>query len=130
MPRKHNPSLTPRAKELRKSMTEQEKKLWYFFLRHYPVRILRQKVIDNFIVDFYCSQAKLVIEIDGSQHFEEAGMAYDNERTAVLNGYNLDVIRFTNYEVNTQFKEVCEKIDYEIKKRIPIPPGSAEPPSL
>ena len=65
---KHNPKLTPNARELRKNMTKEEKQLWYNYLRKCKVRFLRQKVIDNYIVDFYCSKLNLVIELDGSQH--------------------------------------------------------------
>ena len=67
---KHNPKLTKNSKILRKNMTKEERHLWYDFLRDYPVRFLRQKVIDNYIVDFYCSKARLIIELDGSQHYE------------------------------------------------------------
>jgi len=118
MKMKHRPELTPRAKELRKSMTEQEKKLWHLFLKNYPVRFLRQKVIGGFIVDFYCASAKLVIELDGSQHSEEYTVAYDNERTIVLKGFGLDVTRFTNKEINCHFESVCEKIHNEVVKRM------------
>jgi len=98
-------------------MTEQERKLWYLFLKNYPVRFMRQKVIDQFIVDFYCASAKLVIELDGNQHFEEAAIAYDNERTAVLEGFGLSLLRFTNKEVDLNFKSVCEKIRDEVTQR-------------
>jgi len=121
MKRKHNPVLTPRAKELRKPMTEQERKLWYLFLKDYPVRFLRQKVIDRFIVDFYCSSAKLVIELDGSQHLEEDAVVYDNERTVILKEFGLDVLRFTNREIDMQFGLVCEKIHDEIMRRKQFP---------
>jgi very-short-patch-repair endonuclease len=74
---KHNSKLTDKAKTLRKNMTKEERHIWYDFLRDYPVRFLRQKVIDNYIVDFYCAKARLVIEIDGSQHYEKAEMLRD-----------------------------------------------------
>ena len=118
MKRKHNPTLTPNAIELRKTMTKQEKKLWHDFLKHYPVRFLRQKVIDSFIADFYCSSAKLVIELDGSQHFNERGIGYDQARTKVLESYGLTVIRFTNLEVERNFKGVCRMIEIEVEKRL------------
>lgn len=98
-------------------MTVQEKHLWYDFLRTYPVRILRQKVVANFIVDFYCAKAKLIIELDGSQHFTEEGLAYDEERTKILNTYDLKVLRFSNNEVDRNFEGVCQLIDLEIKGR-------------
>ena len=119
MKRKHNPALSPRARELRKPMTDQERKLWYLFLRGFPVRFLRQKVVDRFIVDFYCAKAKLVIELDGSQHFDDANITYDKDRTAILNGFGLDVIRFTNLEIDRQFDAVCEQIRIEVTRRIP-----------
>ena len=91
MERKHNPQLTARAKSLRKNMTKEERHLWYDFLRTHPVRFLRQKVIDRYIVDFYCHEARLVIELDGSQHYEEKMLLKDlirteKNRTAKLNG--------------------------------------------
>ena len=113
---KHNPKLTPYAKQLRKEMTKEESRLWYDFLRDYPVRFLRQKVIGNFIADFYCHQAKLVIELDGSQHYEEAGLAYDAERTAFLEGLGLRVLRIPNNEVNSNFRGVCEYIDAAVQE--------------
>ena len=74
--------------------------------------------MDRFIVDFFCSSAELVIEIDGSQHFFDDGIAYDEERTALLESYNLSVIRFSNKDVDERFAAVCEKIDLEVKKRL------------
>ncbi len=115
---KYNGKLIPRAKELRSNMTRQEKHLWYDFLSHYPVRFQRQKTIDNFIVDFYCHAAKLVIEVDGSQHFEESGRIYDEERTRVLKSYSLEVIRFTNLDVDKNFSGVCAAIDQKVKERL------------
>ncbi len=112
-----NPELTPRARELRKNMTPQEKDLWYNFLRSYPVKVYRQRAIDNFIVDFYCSNARLVIEIDGSQHYTEEGRQYDKLRTEALERRGLKVIRFTNGEVQKNFAGVCIVIDREIQAR-------------
>lgn len=106
------------ARTLRKEMTEQERKLWYMFLRKYPVKIYKQRIIERFIVDFYCAPARLVIELDGSQHFEEQGMAYDAERTKILESYGLKVIRFTNREVDRHFHEVCKMIDHVINDRM------------
>ena len=118
MNRKHNSELTPHAKELRKAMTEQERKLWYLFLKDCPVRFLRQKVIGQFIVDFYCASAKLVVELDGSQHFEEDAITYDNKRSVALEKFGLDVIRFSNFEVDRYFEAVCEKIYAEVMQRL------------
>lgn len=114
----YNKKLIPRAKQLRKDMTKQERHLWYDFLSKYPVRFQRQKTISGFIVDFYCHSAKLVIELDGSQHYSEEGLAYDEERTKILNTYNLEVIRFSNRDVDTNFNGVCKTIDDKIKSNI------------
>ena len=116
--KKHNPSLTPRARELRKNMTAEERRLWHCFLKSYPVRFLRQKVIQHYIVDFYCAKAKLVIEIDGSQHFEEAAEKYDRRRTAVLEQWGLLVLRIPNNEINGNFDNICGYIDYVVKNRM------------
>ena len=109
--------LIPRAKELRKNARRQEKKLWYGFLNSYPVRFQRQKSIDSFVADFYCHEAKLVVELDGSQHYEEAGIARDKERSAILEKYGLKVIRFSNLEVDRNFQGVCTAIDLAVKAR-------------
>ena len=87
MIRKHNKDIVPAAKMLRKNMTKEEKHLWYDFLRQYPIRFYRQKVLGKYIADFYCAEAKLVIELDGSGHYTEEGKRYDEERTAFLEGY-------------------------------------------
>ena len=114
----YNKSLIPRAKQLRKNATRQENHLWYDFLRSYPVKFQRQKTIDNFIVYFYCHKAKLVIELDGSQHYKPENMEYDRKRTAILEKYDLTVIRFSNHEVDNYFYNVCEKIDNFVKGAI------------
>lgn len=103
------------AKQLRKNATPQENHLWYDFLAKYPIRFQRQKAIGNFIVDFYCHKAKLVIEIDGSQHFSEDGIRNDEFRTEILEEFDLRVIRFSNNQVNTNFRGVCEYIDMIVK---------------
>ncbi len=118
MQRKHNKNLTSAAKELRKNMTKEERHLWYDFLRSYPVRFYRQKVLGKYIADFYCADAKLVIELDGSQHFEDDSAKYDNERTAFLEQYGLSVIRIPNNEIQDNFYGVCEYIDRFVKKAI------------
>ena len=115
---KHNPRLTGNARSLRKDMTKEERHLWYDFLRAYPVRFLRQKVIDAYIVDFYCASAKLVIELDGSQHYEDQGMEYDERRTAALQARGLTVIRIPNNELMKNFRGVCEYIDMSVQKRM------------
>ena len=118
MQSKHNPQLVPLAKQLRKEMTKEERHLWYDFLRSYPVRFSRQKVMGKYIVDFYSAQAKLVIELDGSQHYESAGMESDAQRTAFLQGYGLTVIRIPNTEVSGNFRGVCEYIDAAVKRSL------------
>jgi len=101
-----NHKMLPVARELRRKMTPQEKKLWYDFLRKYPVKFYKQRIIESFIVDFYCADARLVIELDGSQHYTEQGKAYDEERSQILNLYDLEVLRFTNLELDQQFDAV------------------------
>ncbi len=114
---KHNKELTPLAKQLRREMTKEERHLWYDFLRTYPVRFSRQKVLGKYIVDFYSAKAKLVIELDGSQHYETDRVEKDAERTAFLNGYGLQVIRIPNHEVNENFEGVCVYIDAEVRRQ-------------
>ena len=115
---KHNSELTALAQTLRKNMTKEEKRLWYDFLNDYPIRFLRQKVIDDYIVDFYCNEARLVIELDGSQHYEQKGLLKDKIRTEKIELRNLTVIRIPNNEVNKNFRGVCEYIDLFVKKSI------------
>ena len=111
------------AKRLRREMTPHERKLWYLFLRKYPVKIYKQRIIGRYIVDFYCAAAKLVIEVDGSQHFEAQGMAYDADRSAFLSDLGLEVLRFSNREIDRYFREVCEQIDVTIQNRLQAPLG-------
>ena len=110
----YNPELIAKAKELRKNMTAAEKKLWYGYLRGFEYRVLRQRPIAFFIVDFYCAALKLVIEVDGDSHFTAEGQAYDARRTEILAGYGLRVMRFTNDEVLHNFAAVCQHIEREI----------------
>ena len=114
---KHNKELTPLAKQLRREMTKEERHLWYDFLRTYPIRFSRQKVLGRYIVDFYSAKAKLVIELDGSQHYETDRVEKDAERTAFLNGYGLQVIRIPNHEVNENFEGVCAYIDAVVRRQ-------------
>ena len=126
---KHNKQLVPLAKQLRKEMTKEERHLWYDFLRAYPIRFFRQKVLGKYIADFYCSEAKLVIELDGSQHYEKQNAENDVIRTAFLEGYGLKILRISNNEINRNFKGVCEYIDAEVKqtvKSLPCVRGGAE----
>ena len=118
MERKHNSGLTGNARMLRKNMTKEERHLWYDFLRDYPIRFLRQKVIDNYIVDFYCHDAKLVIELDGSQHFDPAEREKDMVRTNVIASRNLKVIRIPNNAIAENFRGVCEYIDNWVHEQV------------
>ena len=118
MQRKHNKSIVPTAKMLRKNMTKEEKHLWYDFLRTHHVRFSRQKVLGKYIADFYSAEAKLVIELDGSGHRTEEGKVYDAERTAFLEQYGLQVIRIPNIEVMQNFKGVCRYINFIIEQSL------------
>lgn len=115
---KHNPKLVPLAKQLRKGMTKEERHLWYDFLRNYPVRFSRQKVLGKYIVDFYCASAKLVVELDGSQHCDSDGLKSDQIRTDFLQGYGLTVIRIPNNAVSQNFEGVCQSIDLAVKQSL------------
>lgn len=99
-------------------MTDEEKHLWYDFLKGYSIRFYRQKVLGKYIADFYCSKAKLVIEIDGSQHYDDIGLAYDKRRTEFIEKYDLIVLRIPNNEIRENFNNVCEYIDFLVKQRI------------
>ena len=115
---KRNKKLLESSRILRKDMTRHEKHLWYDFLRNYPMHIYKQRIIENYIVDFYCPAAKLIIELDGSQHYTKSGMEYDEVRTEILEIYNLKVLRISNIDVDTNFYGICQMIDEEIKNRI------------
>ena len=117
----HNKKLTPYAKQLRKNMTYEESKLWYNFLRTYNIRFLRQKVIENYIVDFYCAKASLIVEIDGGQHYENNAVEKDGLRDKVLESFGYKVLRFTNLDVKNNFEGVCGVIDATVKSRIESP---------
>ncbi len=118
MDRKHNKNIVPAAKALRKNMTKEERHLWYDFLRNYPIKFSRQKVLGRYIADFYSAQAKLIIELDGSQHYEGEIAKKDKERTEYLKQYGLKVIRIPNNWVNQNFAEVCVYIDTAVKQSL------------
>ena len=118
MQSKHNKQLVPLARHLRKEMTREERHLWYDFLRTYPVRFSRQKVLGKYIADFYSAEAKIVIELDGSQHYEDHNIAKDAERTAFLQEYGLQIIRIPNNEVSSNFRGVCAYIDAAVKQSL------------
>ena len=119
---KHNKELTPIARRLRKDMTKEERHLWYDFLRGYPIRFLRQKVVGKYVVDFYCAAANLVVELDGSQHFEDAGRVCDAARTEFLQKYGLRVLRFANNDVMRNFEGVCTAIDKAVQEGMELLP--------
>ena len=99
-------------------MTKEERHLWYDYLRSYPVRFLRQRVIGKYIVDFYCAEAKLIVELDGSQHYEDGNIEKDARRTEFLEGYGLKSIHIPNNNVNGNFRGVCEFIDTAVKQSL------------
>ena len=110
MNKTNNSKLTGNAKTLRTNMTKEERHLWYDFLKILPVTINRQKVIGNYIVDFYVASAKIVIELDGSGHYEDIGKENDTKRDAFLNSLGIKVLRYSNLDVNQRFESVCEDI--------------------
>lgn len=116
--KQYNRENIPLAKELRKSMTPWERKLWFEFLRSYPVRFQRQKAIGNYIADFYCAKAKLIIELDGGGHYTPEQADKDRLRTMELENMNLTVIRFCNPDIDRNFYGVCEYIDIYVKKAV------------
>ncbi len=115
---KHNGNLTSHAQALRKNMTKEERRLWYEYLRLYPHRFRRQVTFGNYILGFYCAAAKLAVELDGSQHYEDEGQAYDLRRTAYLNRIGIQVLRFSNLDVLRNLEGVCQAIDLTVAQRI------------
>lgn len=111
----YNPILNDRAKQMRKNMTFCERKMW-IFLKKLNYRVLRQKIIDNYIVDFYCAKLKLIIEIDGEVHNLDNNIGYDNLRDNILRNYGLRIIRIKNMDILNNFNNVCEFIKTEINK--------------
>ena len=109
----YNPKLTPAAQNLRRNLTKEERKLWYDYLRDLHI-FKRQKVIGKYIVDFYCPSKRIVIELDGSQHYDEAGQASDKERDAYLKSLGIEVLRYSNLEINSYFEAVCRDITARI----------------
>ncbi len=105
-----NSKLTGNAKALRKNMTKEERHLWYDFLKSLPVTVNRQKVIGNYIVDFYIASSKLVIELDGSQHYEDIGIETDTKRDEFLSNLGIKVLRYSNSDVNQRFESICQDI--------------------
>ena len=116
MQSKHNKQLVPLARALRKNMTKEERRLWYDFLRDYPVHFSRQKVLGRYIADFYSAEAKLIIELDGSQHYEDENIRKDARRTEFLEAYGLRIIRVANNEITENFDGVCDYIDAVVRE--------------
>ena len=114
---KYDPKLTVLADELRKNMTKEEKHLWYDLFKKIPQHVNRQRQFGRYIVDFFIADAKLVVEVDGSQHYTEKGAAYDAARDAFLNDCGFMVLRYSNYDVNTNFEGVCLDIMKHIEER-------------
>ena len=115
----YNKENIPLAKVLRKNMTPWERKLWYDFLRNYPVRFQRQKAIGNYIADFYCAKARLIIELDGGGHYTTDQARKDEQRTNDLNAMNLTVLRICNLDIDRNFYGVCEYIDHWVQNSLP-----------
>ena len=118
-PIKKNNNLLKAAKMLRKNMTRHERHLWYDFLQKYPVKIYKQRIIDNYIADFYCAKARLVIELDGSEHYTPPQFRKDLIRTQKLSEMNVSVIRICNLWIDRNFQGVCEFIDQYVQKSLP-----------
>ena len=116
--RKYNKDLIRVAKNLRSNMTKEEKHLWYDYLKNYKVRFSRQKILGKYVADFYCAKANLVIELDGSQHYQEKELDYDKARTEYLSKFNIKVVRIPNNEVNINFEGVCRYIDMTVQQNL------------
>ncbi len=112
-----NKKLLLYAKELRHNMTDQERKLWYLFLKEHEYKFYRQKPLGNYIADFYCHSAKMIIELDGGQHYEENTLSYDLERTAFFKKNGINVLRFKNSDIDKRFADVCSYIDLIVRKQ-------------
>ena len=110
MNKKNNARLKSNAQQLRRDMTDEEKHLWYDFLKKLPVTVNRQKVIGNYIADFYIASAKTVVELDGAQHYEDGAREYDAKRDSYMKGLGLSVLRFTNRDINSNFDGVCQAV--------------------
>ena len=117
--KEYNRKNIPLAKVLRRNMTPWERKLWHLFLKKYPIRFQRQKALGNYIADFYCAKAGLVIELDGSEHYKKAQEIKDQERTKELENLNLSVLRIANPDIDKKFRDVCEYIDWMVKQSLP-----------
>lgn len=118
MRRERDENFQKNASELRKNMTREEKHLWYDFLSGYPIRFRRQEILGECIVDFYCRGAKLIIEVDGAQHYTKEAIQYDKKRTEYFEKLGIVVIRFLYRDINLDFSNVCAYIDQAVKNRV------------
>ena len=123
-----NEGMRRRAQDLRRNATPQEKKLWYQYLRTYPIQWNRQKQLGSYIVDFYCRRAKLVVELDGSQHYTDEAQQYDRIRTEYMNAVGITVLRYANSEIDNHFPAVCESIHVAVQKHLPPGEGGTAQP--
>ena len=123
----YNKANIPLAKTLRKNMTPWEQKLWYGFLRNFPLRFQRQKAIGNYIVDFYCAKARLVVELDGGGHYTAETMQKDSLRTKDLENMHVSVLRVCNLDIDRNFNGVCEYITLAVKNSLPQSFASQNP---
>lgn len=114
----YNKRNIPLAKALRKNMTKEECHLWYDFLKGFPIRFQRQKAIGQYIVDFYCAKARLIVELDGSQHYTDDGEISDQARSEQLQSQGLFILRFSNLDIHNNFLGVCEEISDTVNKRL------------
>ena len=106
-----NAHLTKNSQKLRKEMTKEEKHLWYDFLNTLPVKFRRQKSVGNYIVDFYCYQAQIIIELDGSQHYDnDEQIKKDTKRDEYLKSLGFTILRYSNHDIHTNFRGVCDDI--------------------
>lgn len=122
---KQNETLKKYARELRQNMTQEERRLWYQFLKDLPQTVHRQKIIGSYIVDFYVASVRLVIEIDGSQHYQDEAKRQDEKRDSFLTHQGLTVRRYSNYDINQNFAGVCQDILNHIEKS-PHPSADAD----
>ncbi len=113
----HNGNLTGKAQRLRKEMTKEERRLWYEYLRSYPLQFRRHVTCGSYIMDLYCAAARLAVELDGSQHYELSEQAYDAKRTAYLQSQGIQVLRFSNTDVLQNLRAVCQAIDMAVANR-------------
>ena len=113
----YNEEYKPLSQKLRREMTRQERHLWYDFLKSYPITFHRQKQFGHYIVDFYCAKARLIVELDGSQHYEPEEEQRDVIRDQYLSDLGLTVLRFGNADIDRHFDGVCATIDRAIHER-------------